>query len=80
MTSIMTSSSNLTFLKNNVKGLQSLKKRIKLIEYFKGKLKHNEFLSYKKHIPILRMKIILGSIILVGGCSFLMEHLTLAVL
>ena len=53
----MTSSSNLTFLKNNVKGLQSLKKRIKLIEYFKGKLKHNEFLSYKKHIPILRMKI-----------------------
>ena len=39
MTTIMTSSSNLTFLKNNVKGLQSLKKRIKLIEYFKGKLK-----------------------------------------
>ena len=56
MTTIMTSSSNLTFFKN-VKELQSLKKSIKLIEYFKGKLKHNEFLSYKKHIPVLRMKI-----------------------
>ena len=57
MTTIMTSSSNLTFFKKNVKELQSSKKRIKLIEYFKGKLKHNEFLSYKKHIPVLRMKI-----------------------
>ena len=53
----MTSSSNLTFLTNNVKGLQSSKKRIKLIKYFKSKLKHNEFLFYKKRIPVLRMKI-----------------------
>ena len=40
----MTSSNNLTFLTNNVKGLQSSKKRIKLIEYFRSKLNHNGFL------------------------------------
>ena len=40
----MTGSNNLTFLTNNVKGLQSSKKRIKLIEYFKSKLNHNGFL------------------------------------
>ena len=40
----MTSSNNLTFLTNNVKGLQSSKKRIKLIEYFRSKLKYNGFL------------------------------------
>ena len=38
------SSNNLTFLTNNVKGLQASKKRIKLIEYFKSKLNHNGFL------------------------------------
>ena len=38
------SSNNLTFLTNNVKGLQPSKKRIKLIEYFKSKLNHNGFL------------------------------------
>ena len=40
----MTSSNNLTFLTNNVEELQSSKKRIKLIEYFKSKLNHNGFL------------------------------------
>ena len=40
----MTSSNNLTFLANNAKGLQSFKKRIKLIEYFRGKLKYNGLL------------------------------------
>ena len=40
----MTSSNNLTLLTNNVKGLQSSKKRIKLIEYFRSKLNHNGFL------------------------------------
>ena len=40
----MTSSNNLTFLTRDVKGLQSSKKRIKLIEYFKSKLNHNGFL------------------------------------
>ena len=36
----MTSSNNLTFLKNDVKGLQSSKKRIKLVEYLRSKLNH----------------------------------------
>ena len=40
----MTSSNNLTFLTNNVKGLQSSKKRIKLTDYFRSKLSHNGFL------------------------------------
>ena len=40
----MASSNNLTFLTNNVKELQSSKKRIKLIEYFRSKLKYNGFL------------------------------------
>ena len=40
----MTMNNNLNFLTNNVKGLQSSKKRIKLIEYFKSKLNHNGFL------------------------------------
>ena len=40
----MTSSNNLSLLTNNVKGLQSSKKRIKLIEYFRSKLNHNGFL------------------------------------
>ena len=40
----MICSNNLTFLTNNVKGLQSSKIRIKLIEYFKSKLNHNGFL------------------------------------
>ena len=37
----MTSGDNMTLLTNNVKGLQSSKKRIKLIEYFRSKLNHN---------------------------------------
>ena len=40
----MTSSNNLNFLKNNAKGLQSCKNRIKLIKYFRSKLNHNGFL------------------------------------
>ena len=44
----MISSNSLTFLTNNVKGLQSSKRRIKLIEYFKSKLNHNEFLSLQE--------------------------------
>ena len=40
----MTSRNNLTLLTNNVKGLQSSKKRIKLIKYFRSKLNHNGFL------------------------------------
>ena len=40
----MISSNNLNFLANNVKGLQSSKIRIRLIEYFKSKPNHNRFL------------------------------------
>ena len=49
----MASSNNLTFLTNNVKGLQSSKKRIKLIDYFRSKLNHNGFFFYKKHTQLL---------------------------
>ena len=35
----MTSFDNLSFITNNVKGIQSMKKRLKLIEYFKSKIK-----------------------------------------
>ena len=34
----MTSLDNLSFITNNVKRIQSLKKRLKLIEYFKSKI------------------------------------------
>ena len=34
----MTSFDNLSFITNNVKGIQSIKKRLKLIEYFKSKI------------------------------------------
>ena len=72
----MTSSNNLTFLTSDVKGLQSSKKRIKLIEYFKSKLNHIDLLFfYKKHTQLLRMKIH-GSMILMGWFSFHMEHTT----
>ena len=55
----MTSINNLTFLTNNVKGFQSSKKRMKLIEYFKSKLNHQP----------LRMKVH-GSMILMAGFLF----------
>ena len=34
----MTSFDNLSFITNNFKGVQSIKKRLKLIEYFKSKI------------------------------------------
>ena len=40
----------MTYLTNSVKGLQSSKKRLKLIKYFKSKLNHNGFFFYKKII------------------------------
>ena len=44
----MTSSNNLTFLTNNIQGLQSSKERVKLIEYVRSKLNHNGFLFLQK--------------------------------
>ena len=46
---LMISSNDLIFLRSNVKGvkgLQSPKKRIKLIEYFKSKLNHHGFFFF----------------------------------
>ena len=40
----MTGSNNINFLANNIKGLQSSKKRIELIEYFRSKLNHKRFI------------------------------------
>ena len=34
----MTCFDNLNFITNNIKGIQSIKKRLKLIEYFKYKI------------------------------------------
>ena len=47
----MTSNSDLTFLilTNNVRGIQSFKKRIRLIEYFISKVKHNGVLLFTRN-------------------------------
>ena len=46
----MTSFDNLSFITNNVKGIQSFKKRLKLIEYFKSKITaHGMLLLQKFH-------------------------------
>ena len=52
----MTSSNNLTFLTNNVKGLQSSKKTIKLIEYFRSKLNDNGFLFLQETHSAIKNK------------------------
>ena len=39
---------NLTFIKNNVKGLQSSNKRLKIIKYFKDNLCTDEILLLQK--------------------------------
>ena len=52
----MTSGNNLTFLTNNIKGLQSSKKRIKLIEYFSGKLTHNRLLFLQETHSTIKSK------------------------
>ena len=68
----MTSSNILTFLTNKVKGLQSSKKRIKLIEYFRSKLNHNGFLFLQEtHSTIKNENKWVNDFM-----SFLMEHLT----
>ena len=46
----MTSFDNLSFITNNVKGIQSMKKRLKLIEYFKSKImKHRILFLQETH-------------------------------
>ena len=68
----MTSSNNLTFLTNNVKRIQSSKKRIELVEYFRSKLNHNGFLFLQEtHSTIKNENKWVNDFM-----SFLMEHLT----
>ena len=45
----MTSFDNLSFITNNVKGIQSMKKRLKLIEYFKSKITTNGILFLQEN-------------------------------
>ena len=48
----------LTFINNDIKGIQNNLKRLSVVEYFKNKLGDNGILFfYKKHIPHLMMKI-----------------------
>ena len=44
----MTSFDNLSFITNNVTGIQSLKERLKLIEYFKSKITTHRILFLQK--------------------------------
>ena len=45
--------SKINFFFNNVKGLQSINKRLKLIKYFKGKIVSNGFLFLQEtHSPV----------------------------
>ena len=68
---------DLTFLANNVRGMQSSKKRIRFIETSKVTKVIMEFFFYKKHIPVLRMKMH-GLMVLVFRYYFLTVRLTLA--
>ena len=71
----MTSSNNLTFLTNNVKGLRSSKTRIKLIEHFRSKLNHNGFLFLQEiHSTTKNENTWVNDFN--GPGFFLMEHLT----
>ena len=47
---------NFNFLTNNVKGLQSSKKRVKMFEHFKNKIGCRGIFFYKKHILRLTQK------------------------
>ena len=42
--------SKLNFLSNNVNGLKSSKKRIKMFEYFRDKVSNNGIIFYRKLI------------------------------
>ena len=47
----MLSNNKLSFITNNVKGIQSLKKRLKLIQYFKSKIGPCGFLFLQETHP-----------------------------
>ena len=49
----MTSFDNLSFITNNVKGIQSIKKRLKLTVYFKSKITTHGILFFQEtHTPV----------------------------
>ena len=51
----MTSFDNLSCITNNVKGIQSLKKRLKLIEYFKSKIMTHGICFFRKTKALYRV-------------------------
>ena len=53
----MNNTNCLTFITNNIKGIQNNSKRLSVAEYFKNGSGNNEICFYKKHIPHLIMKI-----------------------
>ena len=53
----MNNANCLTFITNNIKGIQNKSKRVSVVEYFKNKLGNNGISFYKKHISHLMMKI-----------------------
>ena len=67
--------SKVCFVTNNVKGLQSSKKRLKLIEYLKNKLESNGVLFLQETHSILMMKMP-GLMILKVKSFFRMVHPT----
>ena len=63
---------NLNVLFNNVYGLNSSKKRIKMFEYFGRKLQIMRYYSYKKLIPLMTLSLT-GVMIIKANCFFHME-------
>ena len=74
----MTNNIDLTFLTDNVRGIQQSKKIKSLINYFKSKLNHNGVFFYKKNILLLKMKMYVLTV-LTFQYFFLMVQLTHAV-
>lgn len=65
-------------LKLHVREIQLSKNRIRLMEYLKTKCNHNEVFSYKKHTPVLKIKMHVLMII-ITRYSFLTRRITHAV-
>ena len=74
----MSNNIDLTFLTDNVRGIQQSKKIKSLINYFKSKLNHNGVFFYKKNILLLKMKMYVLTV-LTFQYFFLMVQLTHAV-
>ena len=53
----MNNANCLTFITNNIKGIQHNSNRLSVVEYFKNSSVITEFCFYKNYIPHLMMKI-----------------------